>query len=143
MSVHLIFPAGRPPALGDLSRFKGDCAASDIQWREAETERKQRGMTYPINVARNIARTQAQTERVLVSDIELLPSIQLASGFQEMLHERSTKINVVFVLPVFEIEANTEPPDNKNQLLTAIRVGTAVYFHRQVFYQGIQRSCKS
>ncbi|XP_043482297.1 beta-1,4-glucuronyltransferase 1-like [Leptopilina heterotoma] len=132
VSVHLIFPAGRPPALGDFSRFKGDCAASDLQWREAATERKQRGMTYPINVARNIARVQAQTDRVLVSDIELLPSAKMASGFQQMLQERSTRNNVVFVLPVFEIEANEEPPSNKNQLLTAHRVGSAVYFHRYV-----------
>ncbi|XP_051171204.1 beta-1,4-glucuronyltransferase 1-like [Leptopilina boulardi] len=133
VSVHLIFPTGRPPALGDFSQYnKDDCAASDLQWREADTERKQRKMTYPINVARNIARLKSKTERVLVSDIELLPSLNLASGFEEMLKERITKINVVFVLPVFEIEANQMPPVNKNQLLDAIKDGSAVYFHRYV-----------
>ena len=87
-------------------------------------------MTYPINVARNIARMQARTEHVLVSDVELLPSEKLASGFLEMLHGRPPKSNVIFVVPVFEIEANEQPPKNKHQLLAAARVGSAVYFHR-------------
>ncbi|XP_033211638.1 beta-1,4-glucuronyltransferase 1-like isoform X2 [Belonocnema kinseyi] len=132
VSVHLIFPSGRPPALGHINRSQGDCAASDLQWRKTETERKQRDMTYPINVARNIARMQAGTERVLVSDIELFPSEKLASGFLKMLHGRPLKTNVVFVVPVFEIETNEEPPRNKRQLIAAARVGLAVYFHRYV-----------
>ena len=128
--MHLIFPAGRPPALGYINQSHGDCAASDIQLMKSETERKQRGMTYPINVARNIARMQAETERVLVSDIELLPSENLASGFLEMLHGRPLRTNVAFVVPVFEIEANEKPPGNKHQLLAALKTGLAVYFHR-------------
>ncbi|XP_066594015.1 beta-1,4-glucuronyltransferase 1-like [Prorops nasuta] len=130
VSVHLVFPAGRPPALGQVTLSQGDCAASDLQWREAETERRKRAMTYPINVARNVARMEAKTARVLVSDIELLPSDNLASGFIEMVRGKTPKLGVVFVLPVFEIEANETPPTNKKQLLAAIRAGLAVYFHR-------------
>lgn len=86
-------------------------------------------MTYPINVARNVARTVANTSRVLVSDIELLPSARLASGFMEMV-QRPPKIGVVFVVPVFEIESNEPPPATKRELLAACRAGLAVYFHR-------------
>lgn len=133
VSVHLVFPAGRPPALGAISRIQGDCAASDLQWRQAETERRKRRMTYPINVARNVARTVANTSRVLVSDIELLPSARLASGFMEMVHQRPPKHGVVFVVPVFEIESNEPPPETKSGLLAACQAGLAVYFHRYMW----------
>lgn len=130
VSVHLVFPAGRPPALNAMSRVQGDCAASDLQWRQAETERRKRSMTYPINVARNVARTAANTSRVLVSDIELLPSARLASGFMDMVRRRPPKVGVIFVVPVFEIESNEPPPATKRELLAACRAGLAVYFHR-------------
>lgn len=133
VSVHLVFPAGRPPALGTISRIQGDCAASDLQWRQAKTERRKRRMTYPINVARNVARTITNTSRVMVSDIELLPSARLASGFMEMVHQRPPKPAVVFVVPVFEIESNEPPPTTKRELLAACRAGLAVYFHRYIY----------
>ncbi|XP_011305769.1 beta-1,4-glucuronyltransferase 1-like [Fopius arisanus] len=132
VSVHLIFPAGRPPALTHIYRPEGDCAASDLQWRDSDTERKQRGMIYPINVARNVARNLAPTSRVLVSDIELLPSDKLASGFLEMIHGRPPRFGLVFVVPVFEIEENERPPKTKRELMDALRSGLAVYFHKYV-----------
>ncbi|CAL7941803.1 unnamed protein product [Xylocopa violacea] len=130
VSVHFIFPAGRPPALGQIIQAQGDCAASDLQKGDVETERKQRSMTYPINVARNVARMQANTTRVLVTDIELLPSKKLASGFMGIVHGRPPKTGVVFVVPVFEIESNEPPPLTKKELLLATKAGVAVYFHR-------------
>nr|XP_012234474.1 PREDICTED: beta-1,4-glucuronyltransferase 1-like isoform X2 [Linepithema humile] len=130
VSVHLVFPAGRPPVLGAVDYTQGDCVASDLQWRQAETERRKRNMMYPINVARNVARATANTSRVLVSDIELLPSVRLASGFMEMVHQRPPKVGMVFVLPVFEIESSEPPPATKRELLAASRAGLAVYFHR-------------
>jgi len=130
VSVHLVFPASQPPVLGAIDYGQGDCVASDLQWRQAETERRKRNMMYPINVARNVAKMTANTSRVLVSDIELLPSVRLASGFMEMVHQRPPKVGVVFVLPVFEIESNEPPPATKRELLAASRAGLAVYFHR-------------
>ncbi|KAF7994856.1 hypothetical protein HCN44_004328 [Aphidius gifuensis] len=119
VSVHLIFPAGRPPALSSNYYSKSDCAASDIQQRS--TERKLNNIIYPINVARNIARQQSQTSRVLVSDIELLPSDKLASGFLNMIHNKPIKFGLIFVVAVFEIESTELIPNNKT-----------VYFHKYV-----------
>lgn len=89
-------------------------------------------MIYPINVARNVARIQANTTRVLVTDIELLPSQRLASGFMEIDREKTPKGRIVFVVPVFEIESNEVPPLTKKELLLATKAGLAVYFHRFV-----------
>ena len=87
-------------------------------------------MIYPINVARNVARVQANSIRVLVTDIELLPSQKLASGFMEIVRERPLKSEIIFVVPVFEIESNELPPLTKKELLLATKAGLAVYFHR-------------
>ncbi|XP_026672464.1 beta-1,4-glucuronyltransferase 1-like, partial [Ceratina calcarata] len=133
VAVHLIFPAGRPPALGQPQRSQGDCAASDLQRGDRETERRQRDMAYPINVARNVARTLANTTRVLVTDIELLPSERLASGFMHYIRGRPPKTGIVFVVPAFEIESNEQPPKTKKELLLATKTGVAVYFHRYSF----------
>ncbi|XP_029048405.1 beta-1,4-glucuronyltransferase 1-like [Osmia bicornis bicornis] len=130
VSIHLVFPADSPPLLRETARNHGDCAASDLQKGERETERNQKRMTYPINVARNVARIQANTTRVLVSDIELLPSEKLASGFMKLVRRRVPKTGIVFVVPVFEIESNQKPPSTKKELLLAIEAGRAVYFHR-------------
>ncbi|XP_076386660.1 beta-1,4-glucuronyltransferase 1 isoform X2 [Megachile rotundata] len=132
VSVHLVFPASRPPVLSPVHSTgrHSNCAALDLQRRGAETERIQKLMTYPINVARNVARMQANTTRVLVSDIELLPSDKLASGFMKIVHGRTPKTGIVFVVPVFEIESNQRPPSTKKELLLAIETGIAVYFHR-------------
>lgn len=141
VSVHLVFPADRPPVLSAIDHAQGDCVASDLQWRQAETERRKRNMMYPINVARNVARTAANTSRVLVSDIELLPSVRLASSFMEMVHQRPPKVGVVFVLPVFEIESGEPPPATKRELLAASRAGLAVYFHRWTFFYNFDTEC--
>ncbi|KAK1124047.1 hypothetical protein K0M31_007073 [Melipona bicolor] len=130
VSVHLVFPAGRPPALEQIIQVQGDCAASDLQKGDAKTERKKRSMIYPINVARNVARVQANSIRVLVTDIELLPSQKLASGFMEIVRKRPPKTGIIFVVPVFEIESNKLPPLTKKELLLATKAGLAVYFHR-------------
>ena len=93
-------------------------------------------MIYPINVARNVARIQANTIRVLVTDIELLPSQKLASGFMKIVREKPPKNGVIFVVPIFEIESKILPPSTKKELLSATKAGLAVYFHRfvQIIY---------
>ncbi|XP_003424284.1 beta-1,4-glucuronyltransferase 1 [Nasonia vitripennis] len=141
VSVHLIFPRDRPAALTSSrspatslpSIRHSECGAVELQHSAGQangTERGRAGIAYPINVARNVARSLAPTQRILVSDIELLPSERLASRFSAMLKGRSPKRAIAFVLPVFEVEAGERPPNNKRQLLAALRNGLAVYFHR-------------
>uniref|UniRef100_A0ABD2VWJ8 N-acetyllactosaminide beta-1,3-N-acetylglucosaminyltransferase n=1 Tax=Trichogramma kaykai TaxID=54128 RepID=A0ABD2VWJ8_9HYME len=155
VSVHLIFPRNRPAKLSSSAvttpfnqliandsasnaadpteQSLSSCSIGEIQASASSangTERRRSGLAYPINVARNVARHFAPTERVLVSDVELLPSQALASRFLDMLRYRVPKRTVAFVLPVFEVELGVQPPKNKAELLAALRSDAAVYFHR-------------
>ncbi|XP_074110640.1 beta-1,4-glucuronyltransferase 1 [Cotesia typhae] len=134
LSVHLIFPANQIPIIAsdDYLPEDGDCAALDLQWERLESvaERRDKGLTYPINVARNVAKTLAMTTRVLVADIELLPSDKLASGFFKMINGQPPHKGLAFVVPVFEIEETQQPPKNKRELMAAINKDLAVYFHK-------------
>ena len=139
VSVHLIFPIDRPatvaPSVHQLPQDSETCSANELQsWATSAngTARRRLGLSYPINVARNVARSLAPSQRVLVSDVELLPSEGLASRFLAMLKTRIPKRAVAFVLPVFEVDSGIRPPRNKAELLAALSSGVAVYFHRLV-----------
>ncbi|KAJ9590757.1 hypothetical protein L9F63_016273 [Diploptera punctata] len=177
LSLHLIYPVNYPPIFSSInnptvldSKIRPqpnfvDCSAP----REPlHTFRQSEGLTYPVNVARNVARTAATTPHVLVSDVELLPSRDLVPGFISMLSrfrrkriegdgmdaELSPPLPVmpeprmkkfVFVLPVFEVDENElEVPATKEELLDLYAQSKAVYFHRWVCihcqrFPGLQR----
>lgn len=56
------------------------------------TFKKRKRLSYPVNVARNLARDSAMTYFVLASDIELYPSPNLVKDFFNMIHKNSTSI---------------------------------------------------
>ena len=91
---------------------------------------------YPINICRNIARNFAQTDFVMVSDIQLIPSEELASRFIKMtqtLHiKKPNPPSRVFVVPVFEVEAYDVIPRTKDELVMMVKEERAVYFHRHI-----------
>ena len=87
---------------------------------------------YPINVVRNVARTQSRTRYVLASDIELYPSINVVSMFKNMLEREENNlvplakkdIPHVYVLPIFEVKSGLLPPSTKTELMAMIKKGT-------------------
>ncbi|KAK4883547.1 hypothetical protein RN001_006866 [Aquatica leii] len=93
-------------------------------------------LIYPINVARNIARTNAQTHFVLASDIELYPSLNLIPKFLRMVQRQKQLFEdrqpKVFVLPVFEVLLNESVPNNKTVLQTMVKERKAFYFHKRI-----------
>ncbi|KAB7502934.1 hypothetical protein Anas_13177, partial [Armadillidium nasatum] len=76
VTFHLYFEAEHfPPKIRDPSDFLINCSES-YNFNEPKTSyRKTKGLLYPVNVGRNIARTNAATYFVFASDIELYPSI--------------------------------------------------------------------
>lgn len=178
LSVHMIFPITHPPVFtsaafpsSNVVKYPTftDCSAPEaLIGGKLKTFRQREGLTYPVNVGRNVARKAAQTSHVLVSDVELLPSRDLVSAFLSMLlrfqkqHVEGHGINInlnpplpimqesrmknfVFVLPVFEVdEKESNVPSTKEELLELYTQNKAVYFHRWVClhcqrFPGLQR----
>ncbi|XP_026283009.1 beta-1,4-glucuronyltransferase 1 [Frankliniella occidentalis] len=152
VSVHFVFPEASPPvfpkasqmsfssleSIDALIKFPADCSCPEAVLNGTlRTFREESGLTYPVNVARNVAREAAQTSHVLVSDVELLPSLNLVPSFRLLLKKYmpaiSTPARHVFVLPVFEIEARVHNiPTTKEELQHLYSEGQAIYFHRWV-----------
>lgn len=182
LSVHLIFPVTHPPVFtsaafpsygsrSNVHQYPNftDCSAPEaLVGGKLQTFRQREGLTYPVNVGRNVARKAAKTSHVLVSDVELLPSQDLVSAFLSMLSrfrkqrvegdsadidlnpplpimQESRMKNFVFVLPVFEVdEKESNVPRTKEELLELYAQNKAVYFHRWVClhcqrFPGLQR----
>lgn len=91
-------------------------------------------VVYPINVCRNAARTASITDNVLVSDIQLMPSENLAQKFWDMMNafKYADCPNKVFVIPIFEVESTEEIPRTKHQLVQLVKEKKAVYFHKMI-----------
>lgn len=98
--------------------------------------KNEKKLLYPVNVGRNIARETAVTHYVLASDIELYPSPDLPSRFLEMIREREQpelfKPNPkVFVLPIFEVNEKSKPPQNKTSLVSIVKLLFKYYTMRR------------
>lgn len=135
LSIHLVFPKNKPPKISPHSEPLDllDCTPEDAS--NVLTYRHRERLPYPVNVCRNVARQAAKTKYVLVSDVELLPSENLAYRFGVLLSRRprlGTLYRHIFVLPVFEIDSAMEIPRNKKELIRLYDAEMAVYFHRFV-----------
>lgn len=98
-----------------------------------KTHRSQSDRLYYINVGRNIARDGATTHFILVNDIELYPSVGLVPQFLRMMAlSGSVALNqkMVYVLPPFEVTAESGVPETKQQLQQMLEDHVAFRFHR-------------
>ncbi|CAG0912605.1 unnamed protein product [Notodromas monacha] len=88
-------------------------------------------LLYPINVIRNVARQAAVTQYVLASDVELYPSANFAKDFAAMIRNNPDGFGekVAFPMPIFEVQADMEVPEDKGQLLAMLEKKVAVPFH--------------
>ncbi|XP_034246266.1 beta-1,4-glucuronyltransferase 1-like [Thrips palmi] len=152
VSVHFVFPEESPPVFPKSSqvsfsslesidafiKFPADCSCPEAVLNGTlRTFREESGLTYPVNVARNVAREASHTSHVLVSDVELMPSLNMVQSFRLLLKSyipaQASPARHVFVLPVFEIESRVRTiPSTKEELQHLYNEGQAVYFHRWV-----------
>lgn len=90
-------------------------------------------MPYPQNHLRNLARLNCQTYYSLVTDIDIIPSINSAILLNNFLSERPKCLKCVYVLPTYEIHKSAAPPTNVTELIKLKSAGLARYFHMEVF----------
>lgn len=64
-----------------------ECNESFLYNISAKSYRNENNFTYPVNVARNLAKNSSMTHLVFVSDIELYPSLNVVKSFLKMLNE--------------------------------------------------------
>nr|XP_027207266.1 beta-1,4-glucuronyltransferase 1-like [Penaeus vannamei] len=101
------------------------------------TYKRAHNLTYPVNVARNIARRAAATYFVLASDVELYPSRGFIPFFMDMLKRQDASpapapTRRVYVLPIFEVKSGLRPPASKLALARMLKRGAAIPFHKFV-----------
>ncbi|CAA9993680.1 unnamed protein product, partial [Nesidiocoris tenuis] len=149
LSLHFVFPLAHPPRLvpcpAALAADASCAAPKPLASRSLQTFRNSEAMTYPVNVARNVARFKSRTKYTLVADVELFPSRQLVPRFLRMVAElKATKTaktskttvgldesadRIVYVVPVFEVGPAEDVPDRKSKLLEMYAENKAFYFH--------------
>lgn len=136
ISVHYVFPKNKPPFIETgLFKTPPNCNLPDPS--TVLTYRYQNKLAYPVNVCRNVARNASVTKHILVSDVELIPSENLAGNFLGMLGKTHSTSRLmipsrVYVVPVFEVETYENIPRSKEEIKTLVKEEKAVYFHRYI-----------
>ncbi|KAL7642857.1 UNVERIFIED_CONTAM: hypothetical protein RMT77_006145 [Armadillidium vulgare] len=119
------------PKRHQLLKYKIDCSKiiSDLDVRHPY--RKKNGLSYPINLARNVAKSSTSTFFTFPCDIEQYPSVNIISDFLKMLQMPdifNTWQKRVHVIPVFEVKENEVLPMTKSELLISLKEKKAFQF---------------
>ncbi|XP_066905595.1 beta-1,4-glucuronyltransferase 1 isoform X3 [Halyomorpha halys] len=139
VTFHIYFPSKHMPKSiprgPKVFSQKYNCSIPP-PWSNPSSYKSQKKLLYPVNVGRNIARESATTYYVLASDIELYPSPGVIPDFLEMVRRQDPPLRhknpKVFPLSIFEIEANCSLPNDKTELVSMLRNGSAIPFHKKV-----------
>jgi len=134
VSFHIAFPIRHPPenlehlVNVDLScgknRFTRPSANSSMNYANTK-------IPYPHNMLRNVAVYFAETSYILVTDIDMVPSVNLQSDFFKLSKRKGGNSKLVFVLPVFEAKASNQHYD-KPLLLTQWKTEQVRPFYEKV-----------
>lgn len=70
---------------------------------------------------------------LLVSDVDIIPSIGLCEGLDGFLKTVTCEGNCAFVVPTYELDERVMFPGNKSELVRLANKGLAMPFHHKVF----------
>lgn len=86
VSFHIFFEEENTPLKFNLNftTYEDTYTCKELD-TESETFRQRFNLSYPVNIARNLARQFAETFFILASDIELYPSENLIENFQDLV----------------------------------------------------------
>ena len=104
------------------------------------------GRPYPQNLMRNVARKGCPAAHVLLLDVDVIPSLNMAQSLSAFLLQQNQTTNhwrressgsclkCAFVLPTYELDERSAFPSNKWQLLQLVQQGKAQAFHHKTFH---------
>lgn len=93
------------------------------------------GKAYPQNLMRNVARKDCPTDHILLLDVDVIPSFNMAQEIAQFLDQSSVAdcLKCAFVVPTYELDITAPLPANKSQLLLLENQGRAQPFHLKAF----------
>lgn len=140
VSFHLAFPGDRLPTRNNpIERSTLDCLRPEaalhqlLKKRSSELLRWRLKNPYPQNHLRNLARKNCQTSRVFLTDIDIIPSLDMADGLEVFIKSDSCSSLCAYVIPTYEVDERVPFPKNKSELVRLKGRGLARPFHHKVF----------
>ncbi|KAB7496779.1 Beta-1,4-glucuronyltransferase 1 [Armadillidium nasatum] len=139
VTFHIFFESDRIPngipKANELLSPKINCSIKlhDIDYWNSSHHLNE--FLYPVNVARNVAKSNSATYFYFTSDIELYPSLNIIPEFLKLMQRpdfSNTSRRRVYVLPVFEMKSNLVIPNTKKELLSLINEENAFLFHLNI-----------
>ncbi|XP_042243471.1 beta-1,4-glucuronyltransferase 1-like isoform X1 [Homarus americanus] len=100
-----------------------------------------KGVQYPNNLLRNVARKATITRLMMVVDIDMIPGEGLHDAFvsyagrQGLFGENSGEEKTVWVVPVYEIKEDVAVPKTKTDLLMMKENGEARTFYQELCFK--------
>ena len=93
------------------------------------------GKAYPQNLMRNVARKGCPADYVLLVDVDVIPSYNMAQDIAQFLDQSPVAdcAKCAFVVPTYELDLSAPFPANKSQLLLLENQGRAQPFHLKAF----------
>lgn len=116
---HLVFPVSSHKYISNIVHRDVNCE-NEQTMNTRDYENFEIGeLQYPHNILRNLAMKMVTASFILVSDIDLLPSVNLSKSFQmDMINSKIVRNKNAYILPVFETGENKYIPSTKEELLT-------------------------
>lgn len=118
-----------------------DSVAARLQRSVPGPENYDLGVSYPVNLLRNVARRNALTEFVIVLDVDLLPNDGLHAQFVAFARDNRLFVDshrddkTVYVAPAFEVREGVPSPRDKASLLQRVEAMDARPFYLELCWK--------
>lgn len=142
VTFHIALPKDRLPqrieievhSLDNMNCLKPENTLEELlKKRSGATAKWRIKNPYPQNHLRNLARKNCQSRYIFLTDVDIIPSENLAEGLNSFLQKVTCKKLCAYVIPTYEIDNRVRFPPNKTELVRLANKGLARPFHQKVF----------
>lgn len=138
VTFHFAFPRDHIPSAVALEPDSvPDCSRPEEVHKsltnQKPVERWRIRLPYPQNHLRNLARKNCQTKFVFLTDVDIIPSFNMAEVLDVFLRDHNCKSRCAYVIPTYELDERLLFPPNKSELVRLANKNLARPFHHKVF----------